>query len=275
MKYTSKPYHYFISGLPDIAQSMKEIPFTKRSYFEMVERHIDSEDYEYIKLLRSPVDHHNLLHILLGRPTYFVNDGNFSQVELTVGLEVSDKRLPKHMQMFLTEYRHAESIYETSQSWENRLIDIYIQFMIEHGHPILKHWFEFERNYRNILTAVNCHKYGIKYDNFLIGNNIIKEQLLHEDPPRLEGLRGEFPYLNSLYGLFSIQDLVDREQALISIKWKYLEEVSFFEYFGIGFLIAYTLKYLMAERWYQLTPDSGKQNLNKVLDSLFQTAVNN
>lgn len=239
----------------------------------MLERHVDPLDLQHLRLLLAPIDHHNLLHLMLGRPTYFINAGNFSQEQITHALK-HPEHFPTHIQQFIYEYHHAESIYETPKSWENRLTEIYIEFMLLEAHPLLQKWFQFEQNYRNIVMAINCHKYGIQYNNFLIGDNQITQQLKLEETPLLDGLTGEIGYLSALTGLFSVQDLVEREKTLIEIKWKYLDEIAFFEAFGLGYLIEYTLKLLMVERWNQLEAEEGEKSLRKILQNFYETALN-
>ncbi len=273
MKFTSRPYHYFISGLPDLRRFMRELPFDQKVFFNMLELHIDTLDLQHLKLLLAPVDHHNLLHVMLSRPTYYINAGNFTQEQLTYALE-HPEHFPTHIQQFIHEYHHTESIYETPKSWENRLTEIYIEYMQVKAHPLLQKWFQFEQNYRNIVMAINCHKYGTQYQNFLIGNNQVSRQLNLEASPLLDGLRGEISYISALTGLFRIQDLVEREKTLIEIKWKHLDEIAFFEAFGLGYLIAYTLKLLMIERWNQLEAEEGEKSLRKILHNFYEAALN-
>jgi hypothetical protein len=62
-------------------------------------------------------------------------------------------------------------------------------------------------------------------------------------------------------------DLASRERKIDLLKWNWLEENSFFNYFSIEKLFVFVEKLLMVERWAVLDKEKGQQ--------LFRTLIGN
>ena len=74
-------------------------------------------------------------------------------------------------------------------------------------------------------------------------------------------------YLDSLMAILEDSDLASRERKIDLLKWNWLEENSFFNYFSIEKLFVFVEKLLMVERWSTLDKEKGQQ--------LFRTLIGN
>jgi len=273
MKYTQNSYYYLISGLPQLKLDMQSVPFSQQEFIEKLSNQISPADYKQVQLILGKYDNHNFLHLLTGIPRYVVNAGTMSLTELGKGIQDPSLLWP-YMQYFLEQYRTATTLYDRDKSWENLLTEVYVEYVIAEGHPLLRQWFAFEKNYRNLLIAINWNKFELEYAPLLIGTDTLTEEIRTQPPPNY-GLARGLSYFNALKSIFTIQNLVEREKGLDSIRWKYLEELAFFEYFGIGQLLSYVLKLQLVERWTLHSRETGEKRLENALEKLFEQATAN
>jgi hypothetical protein len=61
---------------------------------------------------------------------------------------------------------------------------------------------------------------------------------------------------------------MQREKAIDMLKWDWLDENTFFNYFTIEKLISYYIKLEMIERWIKLDPETGREFFKKLIKDL-------
>jgi hypothetical protein len=81
-------------------------------------------------------------------------------------------------------------------------------------------------------------------------------------------LSAEYPYVEQLLSIYAIEDLLQREKAIDMLKWNWLDEGTFFNYFTVEKLISYYIKLEMIERWISLDPETGKEMFEKLIKDL-------
>ena len=68
--------------------------------------------------------------------------------------------------------------------------------------------------------------------------------------------------------MFEIDNILDREMQFDNLFWKFLDEITFFNYFSIEKILAFLLKLFITERWLVLDKEKGQQIFNQFLDKL-------
>ena len=68
--------------------------------------------------------------------------------------------------------------------------------------------------------------------------------------------------------------LFERERNIDLLKWHWLDEQTFFNYFGIERVFAYLVKLEIIERWIALDPAEGGKIFRELIDGLKKTVVN-
>ncbi|EJX07566.1 hypothetical protein EVA_04325 [gut metagenome] len=71
-----------------------------------------------------------------------------------------------------------------------------------------------------------------------------------------------------MFKISEITDLVDREKKLDSLRWNWMEDAIFFDYFTIERIFAFLLKLEMIERWISLDKEKGSLLFRSIIDSL-------
>ena len=77
--------------------------------------------------------------------------------------------------------------------------------------------------------------------------------------------------LNSILKLIKISEiteLVEREKKLDALRWNWMEDAIFFDYFTIERIFAFLLKLEMIERWISLDKERGNQLFRSIIESL-------
>jgi hypothetical protein len=119
---------------------------------------------------------------------------------------------------------------------------------------------------KNIVTAYTARKYSLDVTNYIVGGGDVADAL-KTSGARDWGLSYAIGYLDSLMAILEDSDLASRERKIDLLKWNWLEENSFFNYFSIEKLFVFVEKLLMVERWAVLDKEKGQQ--------LFRTLIGN
>ena len=88
------------------------------------------------------------------------------------------------------------------------------------------------------------------------------------------GLAGTVDDLETLQRIAEEQDLYEREKKIDLLKWQWLDEQTFFKYFGIERIFAYLIKLEIIERWACLNPEEGEKIFRELIDNLKKNVVN-
>ena len=81
------------------------------------------------------------------------------------------------------------------------------------------------------------------------------------------GLSGEMDFLDQLVKISEITELVEREKKLDALRWNWMEEAIFFNYFTIERIFAFLLELEMIERWISLDKERGNQLFSSIIES--------
>ena len=124
---------------------------------------------------------------------------------------------------------------------------------------------------KNILTAVNCHKYNYDAEKQLIPvkhENEVYETLI-KSSPKADLLVDEVPYVDKILQIAeSEMNISEKEKALDNIKWKFLDEYTFFNYFTIEKILSFVIKLNIVERWIELDNETGKALFNRLINDI-------
>ena len=69
-------------------------------------------------------------------------------------------------------------------------------------------------------------------------------------------------------GNYSSEELVDREKKLDQLRWDWMEEATFFDYFTVERLFVFLLQLEMIERWISLDKEKGNQLFRSIIAAL-------
>ena len=272
-------YYYLISGLPNIALDDSKLAYSVCEFRTEIEDMLSSKDKKLIDLFYLKYDNINLLaHAKRpdsdpdqrGRITYDEFNTLYKALKDEEKIPQNDN-LPPYFVDFFKLYLAEEAKDTKSEkeyiSWEDRLAALYYEYAMKCGNKFVADWFELNLNINNVLTAITCRKYGFDKANYIVGHNEIAENIRTSNA-RDFGLGDSVEYLPELQRIAEETDLIVREKKIDLLKWKWLDDNTFFKTFDIESVFAYLLKLEMIERWVTLDKARGEKTFRELVGAM-------
>ena len=261
----SKPqYFYLISGLPNLSIQDAHLPFSANTFFEELRNKIDKEDFNLVCILYYPRDNHNLLNMLFSKNEKGQPEGCYSVSELKKGVD-GNMVLAGYMKNFVGTFKENKNHFNEAE-WEAKLTEAYFKEAIKSGNKFLKQWMEFELDFKNMLLLLLDRKQSLPFSKFIIEANGIAE-LLKENPLGDFSRQPSLGFYSQAIKIIETENLVEREKKIDLMRWKKLEEMTFFNYFTVEAILSFIIKLMIMERWMALKQEKGKEFLSSILNS--------
>ncbi len=261
-------YYYLVAGLPDIIIDQKKLSYTIEEFKEELRNHLHPDDYKLVELLFLPADNSNLLNLLQKSDGPFDESGKYTRDELEE--EIKEPSVtPEYMQRFVTAYKSETPLFE-GLSWEDQLTWLYYEYLLQCPNNYLREWFEFDLNLKNIVAGFNVRKHKLKGDKYLIGDNYIV-QAVKKSTLKDFGLGNDFGPMEKLVTIQENENLLERERAMDTMRWEFMDERNTFNYFTIEVLLAFVKKLQLVKRWLDMDYETGREMFRKLLDQLAQS----
>ena len=271
-------YYYLITGLPDIEIDDSKLTFSVAGFKEEVRSQLSTADAQLMDIFFMKFDNQNLLRFLKNKDTTFDQLGNITKSELEGAFrfigddnDPNNAFLPPYFNTFMLEYKNAQTSI-TDVKWENRLSELYYMWAMECNNQFIAAWYEFNLNLNNILAAHTNRKYNIELE--VIGENEVAETIKTSNQ-RDFGLARIVENIENIQRISDEADLFEREKKIDLLKWQWLDEQTFFNYFSIEQVFAYLIKLEIIERWLNLNQAEGKMLFRELINSLKENAMNN
>jgi hypothetical protein len=259
-------YYYLVAGLQDISLDVHKLNYSQIAFREHLKEEVHPRDYELVEKLFLPYDNANVLNLLLHTQKPFDPRGNFSQQFLEENIKEPSSDLPSYMEKFIRAFKNKEPVCP-EMSPENELTTLFYDQMLKQDNKFLRQWFEFNLNLRNVGVALGARRHNIPYENQIIGTGEVSDAI-RRSHARDFGLGNDIEFLEEVNTIMRQDDIQVREKALDQLKWNYLDEVTFFEYFTIERILAFTIKLGIVERWLGIDVDHGREMFKKLMQEL-------
>lgn len=266
-------YYCLVAGLPDISLEDGKLSYTVANLKSDIYSELSSSDRALIDLFFLKYDNSNLLKLLKNKEVEVDFYGNYSVDQLSRFItlvkegEISDlENCPSYMFLFISNYLQRISTDEFFIP-EDCLANYYYNYAIKCNNTFVSSWFEFNLNINNVLTALTARKYKLEVAPNIIGKTDISE-VIRTSNARDFGLTGTLEYLEQLIRIAETEELVDREKKIDLLKWSWMEDAIFFDYFTIERIFVFLLKFEMIERWISLDKEKGSELFRSIIESL-------
>lgn len=264
-------YYYLVAGLPDISLDDGKLSYTVDSFKSEIYPDLSSKDKKLIDLFYLKYDNENLLLLLRNKDSAIEHEGLFTADELLGMIEsvkdgdIPDTKYPSYFFNFITEYLNlsSEDLYKAV----DLLSSAYYAYAMQCKNSFVSTWYEFNLNINNIQAAMAARKYKLDVSGVIVGSTDICE-VLKTSNARDFGLNEVLSYFDSLQRISEIEDLVEREKKIDLLKWNWLENESFFNYFTIERLFVFLIQLEMIERWISLDKEKGSELFRNMIQNL-------
>lgn len=264
-------YYCLVAGLPDISLDDGKLSYSVSDFKAELYPDLSAQDRKLIDLFYLKFDNTAILKLLKNKDAVIEDKGNFSAEELLQLIEAvregdtPDKKYPSYLVNFVSQYLQLsqDELYRA----DDLLAALYYSYGMSSNNAFIASWFEFNLNLNNILAALAARKYKMEVSSVIVGATSICEQLRTSNA-RDFGLNETLEYFEALQRIADIEELVEREKKVDMLKWKWLEDESFFHYFTIERIFVFLMQLEMIERWISLDKEEGNELFRKMIQDL-------
>lgn len=262
-----------VAGLRDWTLDSDTKGFDVREIIDEIVGELTKSDREAVRMLYAYYDCENIIARRAKRERH--NQlGNLSAEQIAEVLEERNYSLltpavAKCVKLYVEaddEERDEEVTLDASI--ERAIFEAYYRDLAESKVSFLKEWGAFDRNLRNIAAAIAAREAGRVVADVTVGDGEIVEQLKRSTAADF-GLRGELPYVDSVISAVSDEkNIVEKERKIDAIRWAEAEAMTSFDFFTINFILSYLVKVNIVARWTLLSPEVGREMLNRLIKEL-------
>ncbi len=264
-------YYCLVAGLPDISLDDGKLSYSVSDFKAELYPDLSAQDRKLIDLFYLKFDNTAILKLLKNKDAVIEDKGNFSAEELLQLIEAVregdtlDKKYPSYLVNFVSQYLQLsqDELYRA----DDLLAALYYSYGMSSNNAFIASWFEFNLNLNNIFAALAARKYKMEVSSVIVGATSICEQLRTSNA-RDFGLNETLEYFEALQRIADIEELVEREKKVDMLKWKWLEDESFFHYFTIERIFVFLMQLEMIERWISLDKEKGNELFRKMIQDL-------
>ena len=268
----SKYYYYLVAGLPELTLEDSKLSYTVADFKAELYPDLSDEDRRLIDLFYLKFDNANVLKLLKDKDAAIDYRGNYSAEELAEfisslkdGDEVADAVFPSYLSTFISEYFNTPA--EDDFLHEDRLAALYYAYAMKCRNKFVSSWFAFNLTMNNVLVALTARKFKMDIAPLIVGDTEVCEAL-RTSGARDFGLTGEVDFLDQLVKISETEELVEREKKIDQLRWNWMEEATFFNYFTVERLFVFLLQLEMIERWISLDKEKGNQLFRSIIATL-------
>ena len=267
-----KNYYYLIAGLPELSLDDSKLGITVGEFRDLYYPELADDDRALLDLIYLSYDNANLLTLMKDKEATIVEGGLYTSEELLGIIEAAraeetpDRQYPRYMYDFVAQMESEESAAEGIFP-EDRLAQLYYAHAMSQGNAFIERWFAFNLDLNNFLTAITARRYDLDVKPLIVGDNEVAKALRTSNS-RDFGLTGVMDGFEEVMRISEIDNLVERERKLDVLKWEWMEENSFFDYFTVEKLFAFLVKIQIIERWITLDAEAGGEMLRAMIRQL-------
>lgn len=264
-------YYCLVAGLPDLSLEDGKLNYTVANFKSELYPELSEKDKKLIDLFYLKFDNANLLKLLNDKEAVMDTEGNYSSDELLALIssvregDTPDKKYPSYLYEFIAAYLAlpADELYRA----EDMLATYYYAYAMGCDNKFVSSWFEFNLNINNILAALAARKYKMDVAQVIVGQTDVSE-MVRTSNARDFGLTEMLDYFEPVFRISEIDELVEREKKIDLLKWNWMEDAVFFNYFTVERIFVFLLKLEMIGRWISMDKEKGSELFRQIIDKL-------
>ncbi|MBP7205018.1 MAG: DUF2764 family protein [Candidatus Cloacimonetes bacterium] len=273
-------YYYFVTGLPALSIDDTKSQISTAQFLKEAKNHLTAGDFRLLLLLCLPEDADDLARIMYGKEDEGRPVGDCSKFFWKSYAEQAKARAAGSSEPLGKDYRpYPEFWHDTvlaAYSAEelppyldtrHRLLAGSYEYCGSLGNKFLSQWYEFNRDLQNILTAINGREHQVEYARWLVGEGELAAKLAKSNAADF-GLGKGHELFESVSRIWEQNNILYRERGYDILRWKWIENHNFFNYFNIDRLLGYYAQLRIVERWLNLDPGYGKSMFQDTMDAL-------
>ena len=274
----STEYYCLVASLREWTLDSDTKGFDVREILDEILDELTAKDRKAVELLYAYYDCENIISLRNKRNRHN-NLANLSAEQLKDVLENRNYALlPENVAAVVKLYNEVDDEERdedvvVGDNFEHALFDAYYKDLSASKVRFLKKWGEFDRTLRNISAAVAAREAGRVISEVTVGGGEIVAQLAQSSASDF-GLRGELQYIDSVISAITEEtNIVEKERKIVAVRWSEAEDIAINDYFDIDYILSYLVKVNIVARWTLLSPEVGREMLDKLIASLDASAL--
>lgn len=274
----STEYYCLVASLREWTLDSDTKGFDVREILEEIFDELTAKDRKAVELLYAYYDCENIIAMRNNRNRHN-NLANLTAEQLKDVLENRNYALlPENVAKVVKLYNEADDDERDddvvlNDNFEHALFEAYYKDLSASKVRFLDKWGEFDRTLRNISAAVAAREAGRTISEVTVGGGEIVAQLAQSSAADF-GLRGELQYIDAVISAITEEtNIVEKERKIDSVRWSEAEDIAVNDYFDINYILSYLVKVNIVARWILLSPEVGREMLNKLIASLDASAI--
>jgi len=276
----SQEYFYFVSGLPNLSFDDTKLSYTPEQFRKEAKSQLTDKDFQSLGYLHFMTDIDNLLDKMYKSSGEHNPEGLISAhywddflVFMHAKTENPNTEVPAcftELPAFVISDLFSAMSFEELPSratLEKQLVNSFYDWAEQHPAAFIRKWFAFDRQVRNILLAINGRKHQLGYDQYLVGQGDIIDHLAKSHAADF-GIGKENEIFESLYRIYEQNNLLYRERNYDNLRWKWIDNQNFFNYFNVDRVLGYYCKLRILNRWISADPNVGKEIFHDTLNAM-------
>lgn len=267
---TMTNYYCLVAGLPDLSLEDGKLNYTVANFKSELYPELSDKDKKLIDLFYLKFDNGNLLKLLKDKEAVTNSEGNYSSDELLALIaSVREGDAPDKYPLYLYEFIAAYLALPADELYraEDMLATYYYAYAMNCGNKFVSAWFEFNLNINNVLAALAARKYKMDVAQVVVGKTDVSE-MIRTSNARDFGLTEMLEYFEPILRISEIDELVEREKKIDLLKWNWMEDAVFFDYFTVERIFVFLLKLEMIGRWISMDKEKGSELFRQIIDQL-------
>lgn len=247
-------YYFLVGYLPELQRDDRKIRVSLTELFGE-QYHIPPEDWKEIEMILLGRDVFMVEKLIGGKPVTM--EHSLFDIEFWKDQIKSPQEGPEFILEFL---RERESMGAAPKAIDRLYAAYYDHILAESKNDLLKKYFGFEKDLRNIVVAIRARRKGVSPDEHLVGEGELVEALGRSNAEDF-GLGQEYPWIDSLAATDDppkVQDLIEQ------ILWNYLDEQVGDDPFHFNTILAYILKLQLLEKKMALSEEQGMAKVRQL-----------
>ncbi len=276
----SPDYFYFIAGLPNLSFEDTKLNYSLEQFRQDAKAQLSAGAYASLEDLHLPAGIDCLLNVLykteakpvadsLLSPEYWEEFIVFHKEYLSnsnLELPAKFKALPPFINTVIQNALSQEELSPRIQL-EGILLNELYQWAEHHGCQFVSKWYTYDAHIRNILTAINGRKFNLPYAKYLNGDGELVEKLAKSHAADF-GLGKEDELFESLVRIYEQNNILYRERSYDVLRWRWIDNQNFFNYFNIDRVLGYYCKLRILNRWLKADVNLGKEVFHDTLNAM-------
>jgi hypothetical protein len=270
-------YYCLIAGLPELQLDDQKLKLSLADFKQELIENLSVSDLQLINYFFMQFDNSNLLSILANKEVDNFNSMGVLEkediLEIISQFKESDspnnRMIYRYYYDFIPAYLQNEALFP-HMSWADQLSTLYFDYAQNSKNSFISSWFTFNLNLVNLQIAVNCRKYGLNREEYIIGTNEVAEAIRTSNA-RDFGITPYFPEVEEILRIAEEPSIYEKERYFDQLRWNWLEENGFFHYFDVEHLFIYLLKLEMLQRWISLEKETGTTIFREMISTMQQS----